>query len=84
MLFKGIRIKGFWPFSKPAMHCPSPTDLIITLSMPPLVSKTDENQKEPDVDCMVGGQELPNSVSSVSSLYGQQYDRKHGHVKKNV
>lgn len=70
-VFKGIRINDFWLFSKPVMYYPSsPHRQIIDLSMPSLGSKTDKNQKKPDM------------AYTVCSLYGQQYDGIHCHVKK--
>jgi hypothetical protein len=76
MLFKGKRIKGFWPFSKPVINHPLLIIIIVTLTSQCLLPgpNTDEKQKEPELQYKVGGQELPNSVFNICSSHGQQYD----------
>lgn len=63
--FKGIRLKLFWLCVKPVMHVPSPSYhhlQIVCCSLPPFVVRTDENKKEPGLECRLGGQELPSSM----------------------
>ena len=46
------------------MHAPSPSYhlQIVCCSLPPFVVRTDENKKEPGLECKLGGQELPKSM----------------------
>jgi hypothetical protein len=56
MLFKGKRIKGFWPFSKPVIYHLLLLIIVISTSQCLLPGpNTDEKQKEPDLQYKVGG-----------------------------